>query len=72
MADPTKKSPDMEALLEETAKAAGSPIGRVAAIRADVCVTCRGPANEFKDELSKKEFRISGMCQKCQDGVFGG
>jgi hypothetical protein len=25
---------------------------------------------EFKDELSKKEFKISGMCQKCQDEIF--
>lgn len=24
----------------------------------------------FKDELSKKEFLISGLCQKCQDYVF--
>jgi len=25
---------------------------------------------EFKDELSLKEFRISGMCQACQDKTF--
>jgi len=25
---------------------------------------------QFKDELSKKEFRISGLCQKCQDETF--
>lgn len=25
---------------------------------------------EFKDELSKKEYTISGMCQKCQDETF--
>jgi hypothetical protein len=24
----------------------------------------------FRDELSRKEYRISGMCQKCQDDVF--
>lgn len=24
----------------------------------------------FKDELSKKEFEISGMCQDCQDKFF--
>jgi len=27
--------------------------------------------NEFKDELSKREFKISGLCQKCQDKTFG-
>jgi hypothetical protein len=26
--------------------------------------------NEFRDELSKKEFGISGLCQTCQDEVF--
>lgn len=25
---------------------------------------------EFRDELSRREFRISGLCQKCQDRVF--
>ena len=26
--------------------------------------------NRFKDELSRKEFKISGMCQICQDETF--
>lgn len=36
------------------------------------CPTCQKPVNEeqFKDELSVKEFKISGMCQACQDEVF--
>ena len=25
---------------------------------------------EFKDELNKKEFGISGLCQSCQDETF--
>lgn len=25
----------------------------------------------FRDELSRKEFRISGLCQRCQDDTFG-
>lgn len=25
----------------------------------------------FRDELSAKEYYISGMCQRCQDKVFG-
>ena len=36
------------------------------------CNTC---PNEyplhFKDILSYKEYKISGLCQKCQDEVFG-
>ena len=26
--------------------------------------------NDFVDELSLKEFTISGMCQECQDKIF--
>lgn len=25
---------------------------------------------DFKDALSRKEFRISGLCQTCQDTIF--
>ena len=37
------------------------------------CPFCKKPVDEnsFKDQLSKREFKISGLCQKCQDGVFG-
>lgn len=36
------------------------------------CPICEGDAGEFRDLLSRREFTISGMCQKCQDSVFGG
>ena len=26
--------------------------------------------DDFRDELSRKEFRISGLCQSCQDDFF--
>ena len=26
---------------------------------------------DFKDQLSKKEYSISGLCQSCQDKTFG-
>jgi uncharacterized CHY-type Zn-finger protein len=35
------------------------------------CVICGGDASSFRDALSSKEFTISGMCQACQDSVFG-
>lgn len=25
----------------------------------------------FRDKLSVKEYAISGLCQKCQDDIFG-
>ena len=27
--------------------------------------------SDFRDELSVKEYMLSGMCQKCQNHVFG-
>jgi C4-type Zn-finger protein len=36
------------------------------------CPLCEATidVNSFKDELSLKEFIISGMCQQCQDKIF--
>ena len=35
------------------------------------CPICTKPIGEFRDELSKKEYSISGLCQDCQDDIFG-
>jgi len=44
----------------------------VEAIEHGFCPCCRKPVTgEFRNEKSKREFGISGMCQDCQDGVFG-
>jgi len=39
----------------------------------NLCVTCGKPIKmeDFKDQLSIKEYEISGLCQKCQDDTFG-
>jgi len=37
------------------------------------CPFCKKKINpdiEFRDELSRKEFKISGLCQNCQDKTF--
>ena len=36
------------------------------------CPFCGKKINkdDFRDELSKKEFGISGLCQECQDDFF--
>lgn len=41
------------------------------AIDSGKCPTCKREVGKFRDALSKKEFGISGMCQKCQDSIFG-
>lgn len=46
-------------------------VSRVGAVAEASCVTCSGEASEFRDSLSQKEYTISGMCQTCQDSVFG-
>jgi hypothetical protein len=43
---------------------------RIESIETDVCVHCHKPAVEFTDELSRREFAISGLCQECQDKIF--
>lgn len=37
------------------------------------CVFCECTIDphSFRDELSAKEYKISGMCQACQDQIFG-
>lgn len=41
------------------------------AINMGLCPTCRQPVRGFRNAISMKEFGISGMCQQCQDSVFG-
>ena len=63
--EPTQKSPQVARFLD----ALGS---RTVCITTNVCTICGKEATKFKDPLSEKEYRISGMCQCCQDDFFGG
>lgn len=64
---PSHKNPQVEAFLQKVSN-------RTTSIRNDVCVPapigCGGPATDFKDEVSRREYTISGLCQKCQDSIF--
>jgi hypothetical protein len=42
-------------------------------IKSNQCPTCSKyiVETQFKDAESVREFGISGMCQECQDSVFG-
>lgn len=68
MATPSNKDPQMTEFLEQN-------FGRTTAITSNRCVPvpvgCGGSATEFRDALSAKEYTISGLCQKCQDKIFG-
>lgn len=62
------KSPAMAATLEQL-------FGRTTALKTGVClkapIGCGQPVGPFRDELSRKEHAISGLCQACQDSIFG-
>ena len=47
-------------------------INRKESIESKKCVMCPEEVDldSFKDEISLKEFHISGMCQTCQDKFF--
>lgn len=63
--EPTIKSVEVDDFLT---KIAG--ISRQEAANKRICVMCGGDAKHFKDLISVQEYRISCMCQKCQDSVF--
>ncbi len=67
MAEPTKKSDEMEAFLK-----AMNPANRDRreSIRANICNWCGDPATFFVNDISRREYTISGMCQQCQDKSF--
>lgn len=77
--EPTKKSEKVENLLTTLTKSVGVSTTRQDDINANRCrpapIGCGrviDPETEFRDALSVKEYRISGLCQKCQDTFFGG
>jgi len=67
--EPINKSSTIADLLEKM-------VGRTTAIQGNRCVRqpigCGELITGFRDELSAHEYRISGLCQKCQDELFGG
>ena len=67
--EPTNKSNPIESMLSSI-----FGVDRVKTISEAFCVSCDSEGNNaasFRDDLSRKEYAISGMCQSCQDDVFG-
>ena len=48
-------------------------VDRVKSVETGTCVSCGSDVlkTSFRDPLSFQEFTISGLCQPCQDSVFG-
>ena len=71
MADPSPKADAIEDLLQ-----GGFGFDRREFIKTGMCVPsplgCGQRTTGFKNELSKKEYTITGLCQNCQDTFFTG
>ena len=66
----TQRSPGMTDFLENMAQSLYGR-SRSLALAGDSCVKCGGPAVDFKDDKSRKEYQNTAFCQACQDEVFG-
>ena len=51
---------------------------KVLAVAGNQCVKCgasviptKDGGLDFRDEVLEREYGISGLCQTCQDGIFG-
>lgn len=65
-----KKVKTIRRLLDSYTSAGPFKNTRSAALLAQLCVMCENPNLNFVDQLSKREYNISGMCQTCQDHYF--
>lgn len=65
--EPTEKAPAIQDFLEQIA-------GRTTAIRSGKCIPppigCGRAVHGFRNERALREYRISGLCQDCQDEIF--
>ena len=72
---PTWKSDTINGELDLLTQIIFNGKDRQTCIEEGICVTCDDAkgikATSFRDDLSRKEYAISGMCQSCQDDVFG-
>lgn len=64
---PSYKSPGIAEFLEKQ-------FGRTSAIKKNRCIDkpigCGLPALAFRNATAVAEYRISGLCQNCQDAIF--
>lgn len=64
----SEKSPDIESAISNL-----FGINRRQMIELGRCVSCNNKdltTESFKDDVSLREYEISGLCQECQDKVF--
>lgn len=66
---PVQRAAPLQQMLDDLAR---SMFGRTAgeAISTATCMACGKPVTGFKNEISAREYEISGLCQECQDIAF--
>ena len=72
---PSWKSDTMNGELDLLSQIIWNGKDRRTCIEEGNCLTCDDAkgikATSFRDDVSRKEYAISAMCQSCQDDVFG-
>ena len=63
------KHPAIQFMIDQSSTALyGRPTSGALAL--NICVSCAEEASTFNSEVSKREYQISGLCQRCQDEIF--
>ena len=72
--NPPKNQPKSKTLQETKDLVSNAIFGTTkdVAVAANTCISCKGKAESFRDSVSLCEYKISALCQSCQDKVFGG
>lgn len=65
-----EKSNKIQKALDTTAQAVFGMTTKEA-LEKGICVKCKEKTEEFNDPLSEKEYKLSALCQGCQDEFFG-
>ena len=72
---PSWKSDTMNGELDLLSQIIWNGKDRQTCIEEGICLTCDDAkgikATSFRDDVSRKEYAISAMCQSCQDDIFG-
>ena len=63
------KHPAIKVMVDQSSTALfGRPTSGALAL--GICVSCGEEASSFHSVISKAEYQISGLCERCQDEIF--
>ena len=63
------KHPAIKVMIDQSSTALfGRPTSGALAL--GICVSCGEEASFFHSVISKAEYAISGLCERCQDEIF--